>query len=194
MKRIYCGIVPPIKIHNKISRLRAELLRLTKLNQKYFPLHISLRTTFWIGRYEAFTRDLEEFAKQYEPFILKINGHKIFNNKVLVLNVDKTKILEKLEKEVVCLAQKYKKCPRCFSFTRLSGQKLKYFKKYGDPFIFEYYKPHMTLLYDIKNQREKLEQVLKKSNLRFNFLVNKLTIIEKTNKHKIIKHILLGNK
>lgn len=196
IRRVYCSIVLPFKTRKKVKRLCGQLLRMSRTKQVHNPLHVSIRTSFYTNRLEEYRKGLKAFAKNHKPFSLKTTGHVVFSKRCLVLKVNKPKPLCKLEKDLIQFSQGYvsgsinknrEKPP-------VSGKKERYLKKYGDPFIFEFYNPHITLVYNISKGQKDILSFLNKKKPKFSFKVTHLNVVEKTDKYRILYHIPLGNK
>ncbi|HLD04279.1 MAG TPA: 2'-5' RNA ligase family protein [Candidatus Nanoarchaeia archaeon] len=193
IRRVYCSIVLPFQTRKRVEKLQRRLLKITKTKQTHNPPHISIRTSFYTDQLEEYIKALKSFAKNCRPFSLKTTGHAVFAKRCLVLKVNKPDSLKQLEKELILLSEPY-----CSKRPRISGEKLRYFKKYGnplylkkygDPFIFEFYNPHITLIYDLGDKQKEVTSLLNREKPVFSFKVDHITVVEKTNKYRIIKHI-----
>ncbi|HOD89613.1 MAG TPA: 2'-5' RNA ligase family protein [archaeon] len=196
-KEIYICVVPDLETNKILKELQEEIKKETQLKQNDFPLHISLKSPFFIENpkdLDQLIKDLQESLKEYKPFESKLNNFDIFSNRVLVLKTEKNKDLEKLERKVVKIVKKYdlRKNKYLQNLNKLNEKQKKYLEKYGDYKIFEYFVPHLTLIFNIQNKKQKIMGILQNTEINMKIIVNKIIIVDRKTK-QFIKEIKFGS-
>ena len=188
MKNIYIVILPDLNTKNYLESLRSKLVTKYDLILPKHPLHITLRSTFKVKNYNFLIKDLEVYLKGKQSFYLTTKKISFFAGNTVVAEIRNKKIVKDLAKDIVKIAQKYKVNEEIKQKKPRSLKKSKYLEVYGDQFIFEYYKPHITLLYNKNKEKFNIDLTRKK------ILCDSVAVVEKikTDKgfnHKIIKII-----
>ncbi len=179
LEKYFIALVPEGKIQEKATAIKLDLKE--KFNLKYAlksPAHITVKMPFlWNERKEEeLIQKLGRFAKECEPFDLRLSGFWHFGNRVIFIDVVSHPQLNQLQE----------------SLSKYTKINLKLVQELSD----RNFRPHMTLAFkDIKSKDfEVYWEYVKGLSFRERYEVSHLAILKKVEgKWQLVIQLPLGS-
>ena len=199
MEECFIGIVPSkgeyLKVRNLMRKYSNFLISKKALA---FPPHLTLVSRFKTERYEELIRNLKEYCISFDPLKIQLDKIGYFTEPpVIFLHPVMTQSLNTLHEKILDFVQEFKipwTKDSLLNAQNLDPMQKKYLESYGNPYVREFYNPHLTLAgSDV--DREKFLKLINDLNLKnvIEFELKHISVIRKINDlWKVDKRIKLN--
>ncbi len=181
--RYFIALLPDEDSLAELRMLQNKLLALDRAVYKTsLPIHITLKETFATPDIRALEKELSVIAKNYSPFLVKVEGFEIFNQRCVVLKTSNPNPLQSLHGNSIDLANRYRVDELRGGLLKacMSDKQKEYLLKYNNIFVKEFFTPHITLVYLRQKKKEyKVRDFLNENNLDIAMKCLGITIVDK---------------
>jgi len=178
---LYSIVLIPERNKAGIEALRAKAAALAG-ERRMIPIHISIRETFETQTVEKLKKELLKAAGRFGAFRIRFKCFTVLQKHV-VLEVVKTKKLQKLHESVLAIVDKFRTDyvrPEYAQQKSISEKQREYIKLHGYPYCKEYYLPHLTLVYNAKPKGiRKVKAFLSEQKIPKSETIRKLILLKK---------------
>lgn len=196
LSKIFIALDVPKNTYSKLDYVRKKLA--SKINvDSSIPLHITLRSSFYTekNKVDFMITELKNYISNFPDFDVTTKKFEFFEENYLVAKVYKSSAIYNLHEDVINITKSFQDKINHQGYENLDAKQEDYQNEYGSPYVFEYYQPHITLLYSIKENVELLDFAMKHEQQKFKFKAESISIVEKKpeGKYDVLERILLKN-
>lgn len=189
MSLMLIGLMLPEKFIERVNKLKKIVFKnygnLPYLNN---PPHLTLFLgEFWEDKIFLIDKELERISRRKKPFKMEIEGinfleDKVWKSPTIAFIFKKNRNFRDVQKEVIEKLNEYrnKKSPIdkniLNAMKRFSKEEIANLKKYGYPYSWNNWVPHVTITTTKKTNFKSIFNLLKKFDSRFKLKINGLTL------------------
>lgn len=201
MKRLSCICIPDKESNDKIGKLMLFISkRANSKNALNFKPHFTIRGDFQVREADVgdLIEDLTKVCLETKKIKLKLSKYGFYQWKIIYLDIEKTDVLQNLHNRCMDVINKYRTnwIPDALRNNKsYKGKQLKYIRKYGYHFAYEFYSPHFTLAgNDIEVEVfKKLTKQLENRKEDITCTARYLSLVDREDNNKLIVKIKLGD-
>ena len=194
MQSLLIGIDLPKKIQKEIYKLKKKVIKASDHQlQVDEPPHLTFVVNNFID-INPIDNVLEAISDSFSPFQINIEGISYFPQKksgawMIHATIQKNKILQKLQKNIVVETSRYRRgCLLCNYLRKnipnyqCENKETKNIKKFGFPYVGDNWKPHISLTILDEEAFKKIGKELIKTNFKYIFKLEKIILYIYKNK------------
>jgi 2'-5' RNA ligase len=187
---VFC-IIPSNKSYNDLNNLMKKYsLTLNSTDSLTLPPHLTIISRFKTNKYESLLKNLKKECSKFNNFYLIFNKIGFFKEqKIIYIEPKNKEELVNLHNILIELISDFREnwIRSSLLNTDMNERQKELIKKYGSPFVKEYYNPHITLAGPDVNEnrfKEIISSNMEETNI--SFLVDSLSILKKVNDKWVI--------